>query len=374
MFEPKFTYTSAIVNSLATIERLYGSLTEQNLMPSLALKLSEENEVLATHHSTSIEGNPLTAHDVTNIVLGDQIPTTKSEKEVKNYFKALNKIAVTAKRHQPVSIDFTLELHEQLMKSLVTHGLGKFRNGEVFVGHKRSLRSDELKLRLRSSSLDELGTAGLKTSSEFVVKHSPPFHTAKEIEKHLVDIYDWTNSNEEVHAILRAGIFHHQFAYIHPFFDGNGRLARLLTSYFLILKKYDVVKYFILDDYYDIDRQQYSDMLHSADRGDETKWLEYFLEGIAYSLQAALARINKLKDSSVDEVTGEKRVLVSAREEEVIQIVLDKKAIKTSDVTDELEVTRQQAHSLLASLVKKDILEKFGKTKLSYYTLKKGKK
>ena len=173
---------------------------------------------------------------------------------------------------------------------------------------------------------------------------------------------------------MRAGIFHHQFAYIHPFFDGNGRLARLLTSYFLILKKYDVVKYFILDDYYDIDRQQYSDMLHSADRGDETKWLEYFLEGIAYSLQAALARINKLKDSSVDEVTGEKRVLVSAREEEVIQIVLDKKAIKTSDVTDELKVTRQQAHSLLASLVKKDILEKFGKTKLSYYTLKKGKK
>lgn len=345
MFEPKFTYTPAIVNSLATIERLYGSLAEQNLMPSLALKLSEENEVLATHHSTSIEGNPLTAHDVTNIVLGDQIPTTKSEKEVKNYFKALNKIALSAKRNLPVSIDFTLELHEQLMKGLVTHGLGKFRNGEVFVGHK--------------------------TPDEIVVKHSPPFHSAKEIEKALAQVYEWTNGNQEVHAVLRAGIFHHQFAYIHPFFDGNGRLARLLTSYFLILKKYDVVKYFILDDYYDIDRQQYSDMLHSADKGNETRWLEYFLEGIAYSLQAALARINKLKDTSVDEVTGEKRVLVTAREEEAIQIVLDKKAIKTSDVTDELEVTRQQAHSLLASLVKKGILEKFGKTKLSYYTLKK---
>lgn len=381
MFEPKFTYTSAIVNSIATIERLYGSLTEQNLMPSLALKLSEENEVLATHHSTSIEGNPLTAHDVTNIVLGDQIPTTKSEKEVKNYFKVLNKTAVSAKRNLPISIDFTLELHEQLMKGLVTHGLGKFRNGEVFVGHKQSLRSDDLKQSLRSSSLDiqshailadlKLGTAGLKTLGDFVVKHSPPFHTAKEIEKQLIQLYDWTNGNEEVHAILRAGILHHQFAYIHPFFDGNGRLARLLTSYFLILKKYDVVKYFILDDYYDIDRQQYSDMLHSADKGNQTKWLEYFLEGIAYSLQAALARINKLKDNTIDEVTGEKRVLVTAREEEVIQIVLDKKAIKTSDIADELEVTRQQAHSLLASLVKKGILEKFGKTKLSYYKLHK---
>ncbi len=343
MFEPKFSFTSPIVNNLAKIERLYGSLLEQALIPSLALQLSQENQILATHHSTSIEGNPLSPRDVTNIVLGAQIPTTKSEREVKNYFAVLNRINVFAKSRRPISIDLTLELHEELMKGLLTHGVGKFRNGEVFVGHK--------------------------TPQEIVVKHSPPFHSAREIENHLKEVFNWINENDEVHPLIRAAILHHQFAYLHPFFDGNGRLARILTSYFLILKNYDVVKFFILDDYYDIDRDQYSDMLHSADGGDESKWLEYFLEGIAHSLQAAFSRLSKLKEGNIDAITGEKRVLVTAREEDVIQIIIDKKAIKTSDVVETLAVTRQQAHSLLASLVKKEILKKFGITKTSYYKL-----
>lgn len=348
MFEPKFSFTGTIVNNLGKIERLYGSLLEQVLIPSLALQLSQENQILATHHSTSIEGNPLSPRDVTNIVLGAQIPTTKSEREVKNYFAVLNRINVFAKSRRPISIDLTLELHEELMKGLLTHGVGKFRSGEVFVGHR--------------------------TSEEIVVKHNPPYHTAREIENRLNEVFSWVNANEEVHPLIRAAILHHQFAFIHPFFDGNGRLARILTSYFLILKNYDVVKFFILDDYYDIDRDGYSDMLHSADAGDETSWMEYFLEGIGHSLQAAVWRVTKLKENTIDTITGEKRVLVTSREEDVIQIIIDKKAIKSSDVVENLSVTRQQAHALLASLVKKGILAKFGITKTSYYKLAPKKK
>ena len=144
-----------------------------------------------------------------------------------------------------------------------------------------------------------------------------------------------------------------------------------MSAYYLLLAHYDVVKYFILDDYYDIDRQLYSDTLHGADTGEKTKWLEYFLEGISYSLQAALTRIEKAKGKNLEDVTGEKRVLVTAREEDVLRIVIEKKAIKTADVQAALSVTRQQAHALLFSLVKKGLLQKFGKTKTSYYTLLK---
>lgn len=343
MFEPKFSFTSKIVNTLASIERLYGSLLEQELVPSLALKLSQENQILATHHSTSIEGNPLSPRDVTNLILGDQIPTTKSEREVKNYFAVLNKISVLAKSREPISAKLTLELHRELMKGLMTHGVGRFRDSEVFIGHKNQ--------------------------KEIVIKHTPPYHTAGDIKKALEEVYAWTADKQDLHPLIRAGILHHQFAYVHPFFDGNGRLARILTAYFLLLSTYEIVRFFILDDYYDIDRQQYSDMLHFADSGDETRWLEYFLEGIAYSLQAASSRVNQLKGKSIDEVTGEKRVLVTSREEDVIRIILEKKAVRTSDISEVLLVTRQQAHALLASLVKKGILKKFGKTKTSYYRL-----
>lgn len=343
MFEPKFNFTLKIVNTIATIERLYGQLLTEKLIPSLFLKLSQENQVLATHYSTSIEGNPLSSMDVTNIILGDKIPVTKSEKEVKNYFSVLNTIFILARRKEPITIDLTKKLHHELMEGVEKKDLGQFRNGPVFIGHK--------------------------TKVKIVVKHSPPYHTTSKIEKALIQIYNWVQQENAMHPLIRAGILHHQFAYIHPFFDGNGRLARILTAYFLLLQNYEIPKYFILDDYYDIDRQLYSDSLHMADKKPETDWLEYFLEGIAHSLQAAIARINDLKNTKFEEVTGEKRVLVTNREEEVLQIAIEKKAIKTTDIQESLSVTRQQAHSLLASLVKKGLLDKYGKTKTSYYKL-----
>ena len=78
---------------------------------------------------------------------------------------------------------------------------------------------------------------------------------------------------------------------------------------------------------------------------------------------------NLFKQKRLEEVKGEKRAIVTSREEEVLQIVLDKKAIKTTDIQQALSVTRQQAHALLHSLVKKGLLQKFGKTKTSYYKL-----
>lgn len=343
MFEPKFALNLKILSTLGTIERLYGQLLGEKLIPSLALRLSQENQILATHHSTSIEGNPLSPQDVTNVVLNDKIPTTKSEKEVKNYFAVLNALSELVRKKQPITTELTEKLHKLLMEGIEHKDFGKFRDGPVFVGHK--------------------------TKVEVVMKHNPPFHSYEEIQKTLTERYKWLAAENSYPPLIKAGILHHQFAYIHPFFDGNGRLARILTAYYLLLQGYEVTKYFILDDYYDIDRQEYSDMLHTADNGDETGWLEYFLGGIASSLQAALARIQSLKKTNLDEITGEKRVLVTRREEEVLQMVVNKKAVKMSDVQESFEVTRQQAHSLLASLVRKGLLQKYGSTKTSYYKL-----
>ena len=343
MFEPKITFTLPIVNKLALIERLYGQLATEKLIPSLALRLSQENQILATHHSTSIEGNPLSPRDVTNIILGDQVATTKSEKEVKNYFSVLTTLFDLLRKRVPITTDLTEELHRQLMAGIETKALGKFRDSGVFVGHKKA--------------------------EEIVVKHNPPFHTYAKILEALEEGYAWASNDDQIHPIIKSGILHYQFVYIHPFFDGNGRLARILTAYYLLLKRYEVARYFILDDYYDIDRQLYSDSLHLADSGNITAWLEYYLDGIAYSLQAAIARISKLAKSDLEEVTGEKRVLVTKREEEVLEIVINKKAVKTQDISSALSVTRQQAHALLASLVHKGILTKFGRTKTSYYKL-----
>lgn len=346
-FSPKFSYTTRIINELTKIERLYGQLISQPLIPSLVLKLTEENQILATHYSTSIEGNPLSPQDVTNIILNDQVPTNKSEREVTNYFSVLTRIPDFARKKQPLTNEFVKKLHKDLMEKLLDKGVGQFRDGGVFIGHT--------------------------TKFEVVVKHNPPFHTEKEIEKALSELFEWLKTDKELHPMIKAGIMHHQFAYIHPFFDGNGRLARILTAYYLLLNNYEVSRYFIIDDFYDIDRSLYSDSLHTADKGDDTMWLEYFLEGIGYSLHAALSRIDDLKNVNMEVIKGVKRVLVTPREEDVLEIVVAKEAIKTPDIEEGLGVTRQQAHQLLSSLVKKGLLKKFGKTKTSYYRLAKEK-
>lgn len=348
MFQPKFSLNFRILNILANIERLYGKLQAQKLIPSLSLRLSQENQILATHYSTSIEGNPLSPQDVTNVVLGDRIPSTKSEKEVKNYFEIITMLPDLVRENTPISVELIEKLHKILMKGIEGDGMGRVRNGPVFVGHKTEL--------------------------EVVVKHNPPFHTADEIKKALQELFTWLREEKEMHPLIKAAIFHHHFAYIHPFFDGNGRLGRILTTYYLLQEHYEVSKYFIIDDYYDIDRHLYSDVLHSADTGDKTSWIEYFLEGIASSLQGALARIDELKRHHLDRIEGEMRVLVTPREEEVLQIVINKKAIKTSDIEKAFSVTRQQAHALLSSLVSKKLLKKFGSTKMSYYKLREKKK
>ncbi len=344
MFSPKFSYTSTIVNHIGTIERLYGQLTAEKLIPSLSLKLSQENKILATHYSTSIEGNPLSPREVTNILLDDTIPTTKSELEVKNYFNALNYVSIMAQERKQFSIPLVLELHKRVMDKIDIKRPGQFRTSGVIVGHRNM--------------------AGL------VIKHNPPSHSAETIQLRLTELFAYLNQQSTISLLIQAGILHHEAAYIHPFYDGNGRVTRLLTVYHLLQHDYEVSKYFILDDYYDLDRIEYSDKLHSADNGDKTVWLEYFLEGIAHSLKAALERIRDLTERHIESIKGDKRVLVTRREEDVLQIVVELKKIKTSDVVKQLQVSRQQAQSLLHNLVEKGLLDRIGITKSSYYQLK----
>ncbi len=344
MYSPLFKLTPQIVNHIGTIERLYGQLISERLIPSLSLKLTQENQILATHYSTSIEGNPLSPLEVTNLLLDDSIPTTKSEKEVKNYFNALNYVSVISQTRKQLTIELILELHKRVMLGIDLKKPGIFRNSGVVVGHRNM--------------------------SGLVVKHNPPAHTAKGIESKLAELLEYINTPSVYSPLILSGILHHEIAFVHPFYDGNGRVTRLMTTYYLLIHGYEVTKYFILDDYYDIDRMEYSDKLHAADNGDKTEWLEYYLEGISHSLMAAHEKIHDLTERQIESIKGDKRVLVTNREEDVLQILVELKKIKTQDVVKRLSVSRQQAQSLLHNLVEKGILERIGVTKSSYYQLK----
>lgn len=339
MFQPKYSLSPELFLEIAQIERLYGQIEGLRLPSQLDLNLTRNNMIQSAYASNKIEGNPLTLPEVTNLLLDDRVPVNRSEKEVVNYFELLKELP--RRQYEPLTIEMLTDMHRKLLTG-VDETAGQIRDVAVVVGKYSG----------------EQGTATLK------VKHNPPFHTQKEISTALSELLTWANQEIQIPAVVKAGIFHHHFVYIHPFEDGNGRVCRLMTALVFMKANYQINRYFILDDYYDIDRHQYSDKLHTADSGDKSQWLLYFAEGVRHSMTSALFR---LKESA-------KTLPVSNRptgkEGAVLRLFETQKEVLSQDVAKLLSVTRQQAHNLLRSLVEKGLLEKKGTTKSSYYVMK----
>lgn len=341
MFQPNYKLTQKLLKNITEIERLYGRIEALRIPQKLELNLQRNNLIQSSYVSNSIEGNPLSLQEVTNLLLGDRVPVNRDEKEVKNYFGLLEDL----KNHidQNVSLEMIKKIHQKLLKDVKDKIAGNIRNKKVVVG--KYMEED-------------------KETMSLEVKHEPPYHKRKNIEKALEKLSSWLKADKELPIVLKAGIYHHHFVYIHPFADGNGRVCRLLTALIFLKNDYLINKYFVLDDYYDIDRLQYSDKLHSADTGDKTEWLEYFSDGVKYSLQGSLARVKQaLLSLKVEERP-------SPKERQVLDIIQERKEITSTEVAESLKVSRQQAHRLLKSLVEKGLLTKKGKTKKSYYYLK----
>lgn len=338
MFDPKYQLSPNLLTNITQIERFYGQLEALRVPRELELDLTRRNMIKSSYASNRIEGNPLTLPEVTNLLLDDRVPANRDEKEVVNYFNILK----TLDQFQSTKIDLTLikHLHHELMTG-VDKTAGQIRDVMVVVGKYQ----------------EEKGDVSL------AVKHNPPFHKQKQIESALSELFDWLVKNQSIPIVIKSGIFHHQFVYLHPFEDGNGRVCRLLSALLFVQSGYLINKYFVLDDYYDIDRHQYSDSLHSADSGDKTLWLEYFSDGVKYSLQSAVAKYK----NAVMMMRFDRQP--TPKERDVLDLIQEREQITSQDVVSRMKISRQQAHNLISSLVDKKLVEKKGITKKSYYAL-----
>ncbi len=339
MFSPTYTLTNKLFSNVTISERLYGQIEALKLPEKLELNLKRSNFIESAYASNRIEGNPLSHAEVTNLLLNDRIPVNRDEKEIANYYDMLGNLPDFI--DQPFTSDLVLQIHKQIFTH-VHEKAGEFRDDIVAVG--RYIREN-----------------GKET---FRVKHLPPVHAKSEIKTALDELLNWAIHQADLPIIITAGIFHHHFVYIHPFEDGNGRACRILTSLLFLKAGYRINKYFILDDYYDLDRILYSDKLSSADEGDKTEWLEFFSDGVKYSLQSALAKAkNALQTLAM-------RERPTPKEKMVLDLMLRQPEITSSEIAQALKVSRQQAHNLLRGLVEKGLLERIGSTKSSYYKIR----
>jgi Fic family protein len=214
-----------------------------------------------------IEGNRLTQEQVARVIGEDQhFPGRERDRdEVRGYYIALDAAEQQAKKHLPLTEKSVQRLHALVMGGGKTRTKPTpYRDGQNVIKDSRTKR----------------------------IVYMPP--EAKDVPALMAGMIGWINTADELPAPLKAAVAHYQYATVHPYYDGNGRTARLLTTLILHLGGYGLRGLYALEEYYARDLKGYYEALtvgpsHNYYLGraeaDITGWIAYFIEGMATSFE-----------------------------------------------------------------------------------------
>ena len=348
-FNPKYTITDKILNNLTTIASAREVIEQAYLVPKWEAKLRRQALLLNTHSSTAIEGNKLSLEQVEALSEGkDVTATNKDKQEVLNYIEALEKIPAFAEKGK-IKIADLLNIHRILTRNVMqsTTDSGVFRNRQVFVG-KRIFDG---------------------TTFKEVVEYMPP--KTEEVPQLVQEFIDWLNLDKtwKINPVLLAAIVHYEIARVHPFIDGNGRTARLLATLILYLSDFDHRRIFALDDFYDRDRQTYYAALKTAQQNDGniTKWLEYFTDGVTYSVKEAKEAVLKVGSKKK---SGEKaQIALTPKQMKIVKYININSKVTNRDLQGLFKISAQAVHKELTKLADLKVIKSVGEGRAVYYVL-----
>jgi Fic family protein len=333
-FRPKFSITPEIAFALMRIEAAREAVTHLPITPTLLATLRETAHLYSTHYSTQIEGNRLTQEQVSQVLKHHhRVPGREhDEKEVLGYYAALEKVEQLALSQEPVS-----EHHIQLL-----HGI-------VMGGGKRVAKPTPYRD----------GQNVIRDSRSRAIVCMPP--QAKDVPSLMNELINWlqTSARTEFPCPLRAAIAHYQFATIHPYYDGNGRTARLLTTLILHLGGYGLKGLYSLEEYYARNLLAYYEALnvgpsHNYYSGratsDITPWITYFCQGAADSFETVRSRAQAAADASAGDHSQQLRTL-DPRQRLALNLFRASATITSRDLEALLAISQRTARHLLAQWV-----------------------
>jgi len=218
--------------------------------------------------SSQIEGTQSTLEDLLNIELAPRKGEIGDVGEIVNYVAAMN-YGLSRLPDFPLSLRLIREIHAELLRS----GRGAARRAGDFRDQQ-----------------DWLG-AGLVPieRATYVPPPVPEMHAA-------LDAFErFLHDDQQMPDLVYVGLAHAQFETIHPFFDGNGRVGRLLITFLLMHRDALHRPLLYLSVYLKENRAEYYDRLTSIRRrGDWEGWLKFFLRGVAQTAGEATATAQRI--------------------------------------------------------------------------------
>lgn len=346
MYTPSYTITNKLLKLIGTIEAAKEVIENSPLVPAWEAKFREDAIVRTVHHGTHIEGNELNYTEAGKVLAGAKIVGRERDiQEVLNYRNVLKFIESYDK--DDITEEAIKHIHELTThRILPEETIGEYRKSQVVVKNSQT--------------------------GEITFRPPPPVEIPFLMEAFL----DWLNHTkpEDIHPVLKAGITHYEIVRIHPFLDGNGRVARAVTTLELFRDGYDVKRFFSLEEHYDREPLSYYDGLQSVGKleGNQTPWLEYFTEGLAIELTRIKEKVKSLStDLKLKKSLGGQQLSLTERQIKIVEFIqengfLQNKAFfELFPMISEDTVLRE-----LKDLVKKGIVKKEGTTKGVKYVLR----
>lgn len=337
-YEPPFRNSAKVVSLVAEVSELVGQVTVfDGLDPNPTLR--RRNQIQTIHSSLLIENNALTLDQVTAVLDGRHvIAPPKDIREVQNAYDAYD----AADKWDPYSFDDLLKAHGLMMAGLVKHP-GCLRNGNVGVFDG-----------------DVLAHAG--TPAAYVPQV-------------MSDLFDWLGSAND-HPLIKGGVFHYEFEFIHPFEDGNGRTGRLWHS--LILRKWRPIFAWMPIETLIHRRQQeyYAALQEAGDAGDSTVFVEFILESVRDALVDVKGQQDAVSASDAqafgERLTSDGQAIANDRQAAIVGFAQEHGMFRMSDIASLLGMSQQRARAIVGEMVASGIVSKHGNGRYTYYTLAKG--
>lgn len=326
--------TNEILKYITEIEKNRFRVSSVKLSRSVANRLRKNSKKKSSYASNKIEGNPLSEKQAEEVIERDERKHfLKPEQEVRNYFLALNYLEEKAKKKEKLSKELILDVQEYVEK-----GASKEK-----IGLRGSMPPGVLFAVYDSQS----------GNPEYI----PPEY--RDIPKLLDELVEYVNTTDD-HPLIVAAVVHYQLVTIHPFVDGNGRTARLLSGYVLDINGYGFNGIGSLEEYFAYDINEYYTSiqmglpaLYYSGRDNPPHpeiWINYFLRMVLlYS-----NKICELSESSNEEEINGSLSYLKEREIELLLFLIKhyKRVFTPIEVSRELGVTNKTVINRLSVLVK----------------------
>ena len=254
--DPPIMVDSEMQKLLSLADRKLGRLdgiTQILPNPELFVAMYVKKEAVL---SAQIEGTQASLVDVLNNPSHESDDRTYNEvSEVVNYVNAMNWGLENLSR-LPLSLRLIRNIHKILLEDVrgSNKNPGEFRKSQNWIGPQGCT---------------------LETAT-FI----PP--TVEDMETSMAELEDYMYEDDDVPALIKIALIHAQFESIHPFLDGNGRMGRLLITFWLCQQEILTQPLLYLSYYFKQNRLEYYDRLMAVrTKGDWENWIKFFLRGVA---------------------------------------------------------------------------------------------